>query len=788
MLVIDLPFARRGRFISGLMAAAATVALSPSAQAQTAPLEAPSAQAAATPEEEDPNVIIVQATRQGQSVQDAPISVSVIDERLIEGSGATNFSEVATLIPSVVFSQSQSPIQSNVGIRGVTTVGGSAALEPSVGIYIDGVFTDRTSLGIGDFTDIARIEVLRGPQGTLFGNSSPAGVINFVTKRPSRTMGGDVETTFGNFGRVQVAGSVTGPLFTNTAFRISAFSHRRDGYLKNLAGTDRNNQDAWGIRGRLLLEPAPGLEFLLTAETGKTNVRCCAPVIDDVSAATIARFGTASAGFPFVGTGVPFPADQLEDQVVAVGGKQRYRNKLTAFSIDAGYDLGSARLSAITAIRKSDSFEQQDLDFTALNLLDFPAATREQDQFSQEVRLTSTGRQRLSYLVGAYFFQKKASERAAGIFINPSLVAIVPSILAASTPSGSDIKNRNYAIFGELGFAITDQLRLTGGLRYNYDDKHITAFASRLRSTGVELSPTQRIPAAFQDRDGGELTGRAIIEYDFTRNIQTYASYTRGYKAFGINDDANLLRNVPGASFFFDSEKVDNYEIGLKTYFPASRLTANIVLFNTKYNDFQALSSFTDTSNVLRFFLQNAASLTARGAEIDVSWRPSSRFFVQTSATLLDASFDSFPNSQGPAGPLDLSGERLRDAPEFSASLVAQYTQPLADRLEAFVRGDVFRRSKVFTNQNLDPLEVQGAYTKLNGRIGIGAPDGKWSIETFVRNITNEITFTRAGVPTFGAVNGVLPLLSIPPFPTGNSRVRFTEEPRTYGLTLRTRF
>jgi iron complex outermembrane receptor protein len=791
MIVTNHLNVRRDSMRSGLLGAVACLALVPAqAWAQTV---APPQPATATPDEDEPATqadIVVTATRQGQTVQDAPISVSVIDETLIEGSGATNFSEVATLIPSVVFSQQQSPIQSNVGIRGVTTAGGSAALEPSVGIYVDGVFTDRTSVGIGDFNDIERIEVLRGPQGTLFGNSSPAGVINFVTKRPSQTFGADVEATVGNFNRVQLAGSITGPIASDKlSFRVSAFSHERDGYLKNLAGPDVNDQNSRGVRAKLLFEPTPDIDLVLTAEHGKTDSVCCAPVIDNVSQATLDRFAIASQQFPFRGSGVPFPTNQLNGQVVAIDGASKFKSKNDAIYLDASWDLGAIRLSSISAYRRFATFGRQDLDFTALNLLDFPEVTREQDQVSQEVRLSSTGKQALSYLFGAYYFEKNALENTArGLVINPDLVARVPTILAATTPSGSDIRNRNYAVFGELGYAITDQLRVTGGLRYNYDKKNITAFASRLRANGTPLSPTQTIPEAFQNRKGGELTGRAIIEYDFTRSIQSYASYTRGYKAFGINDDANLLRNIPGASFFFDSEKVDNYEVGLKTYFPAQRLTANIVLFNTVYSDFQSLSSFTDTNNQLRFFLQNAASLTSRGAEIDLSWKPSRRFFAQASATLLDATFDSFPNAESPTGPRDLSGEPLRDAPKVSTSLVAQYTQPLTRTIEAFVRGDVFYRSAVFTNQNLDPLERQEAYTKINGRVGIGQADGRWSLELFVRNLTDEITFGRAGVPTFGAFNAVLGAVGSAAIPVGSARLKFVGEPRTFGVTGRFRF
>lgn len=733
--------------------------------------------------------IIITATKRGQRFVEAPVSVSVVSEQTIRNTGATNFSELATLMPSVVFSQQQSAVQSNVGIRGVTTAGGSAALEPSVGIYVDGVFTDRTYIGIGDFNDIAAVEVLRGPQSTLFGNASPAGIINFVTKAPERTFGGEVRASLGNYNTQLLSATVTGPLLEDALLgRLSYFRNTRDGYLDNLVGKDSNDNDSWGVRGRVLIAPDSPLRLTVTGEYSISRQNCCVPQYDNVAQPLRDRFAIAAQQHPFRGTGVPFPNNNLDAMEVAADGDNFTKIENTMFSFDLRWDVAGHEVTSITALRGNDQFSIADIDFTGLNLLTFPRVTRNTDYISQEVRITSPEDQPFTYLLGGYFFQKNVQE-ISGLVINPATAGIGGgNILAQFSPSFSNIENKNYALFGEGTLKLSDRFSLTGGLRYNFDDKFIEAQAERLRANGTSLSPIQRIPLPFQNRDGGEWTYRGVAQFAVTPDWNLFASYTRGYKAFGINDDANLLRNVPGASFFFDSEIVDNYEIGTKGFFAPLNTTFNVVAFNTAYKDFQSLSSFTDTNNQLRFFLQNAASLTSRGVELDLNAALTDNFSLNAAVTYLDSQFDDFPNAEGPSGPVRLTDRPLRDAPMWSGSLVARYNQPISDKLRIFAQGDMFYRSKVFTDQNLDPLQVQGDYTKYNARIGIGRIEDGWSLELWGRNLTNEITFGRAGAPVFGAVTGVLPLAGQPSFPVGAARIKFTSEPRTYGVSLGYRF
>lgn len=754
----------------------------------TAALTSPAfAQGAA--DDDRPEDIVVTATRTGQTILQAPVSVSVVTAETIRATGATNFSELATLLPSVVFSSQQSPVQSNVGIRGVTTAGGSAALEPSVGIYVDGVFTDRTSIGIGDFNDIAAVEVLRGPQSTLFGNSSPAGIINFVTKRPEKTFGADVQATYGNFDRVQLAGTVTGPLSKALFGRLSGFYHRRDGYLNNLIGPDSNDQNAFGVRGRLLFEDGGPATITLTGEYSRTRQDCCLPVFDNVSEPLYQRFATASQNFPFVGTGVPFPRNQYKDQVVAANGRNTFNQDLIAFSIEGRFDVGGGYdLLSISSFRDIEQTSAADIDFTGLDLLTFPNVVRKNQQLSQELRIISPTDRTLSWLAGAYYFRKDVTEDSA-LIVNAQTAALLGgNVVAQNSPTFSDIANENFAVFAEANVKATDRLTITGGVRYNYDDKGIFARAERLRANGTAVSPIQTIPPGKRSRSGGELTYRAVVDYAWSDDFRTYASYTRGYKAFGINDDANLLRNIPGADFFFDSEIVDNYEVGVKGRIPAIRGTFSLVAFRTDYDNFQALSSFIDTTNTLRFFLQNAASLRSQGLELDVTIQPVTGLTLTVAATYLDAKFLDFPNAEGPAGPRNLSGQPLTDAPDFSGSVVARYETPVSEKLKIFMQGDVFYRSSVFTELTYDPNLVQGRYAKVNARIGVGEIGPGWNFELFARNITDNITFGRGGRPVFGGVTALLPAAGAPSFPVGNAYIKFTGEPRTYGATLRYSF
>ncbi|HZF79043.1 MAG TPA: TonB-dependent receptor plug domain-containing protein, partial [Rubrivivax sp.] len=243
--------------------------------------------------------VTVTAQKRLQLAQEVPLAVSAVGSEYIAKSGAASLKDVVSAIPSLQFTQSQSAVQSSVTIRGVGSSGGVAGLEPSVGMYIDGIYLDRTYMGLGDFNDIERIEVLRGPQGTLFGKNTPAGVINFITKRPAFKFGGAAEATVGNYGLRKVAATVTTPLISETlAWRVSAFDSQRDGYLHN-TWTDQavNDSQSRGLRARALWRATEDVELLLSYERTTQKGLCCAAETGPVAAPRLAS--AAAAGRPF---------------------------------------------------------------------------------------------------------------------------------------------------------------------------------------------------------------------------------------------------------------------------------------------------------------------------------------------------------------------------------------------------------------------------------------------------------------------------------------------------------
>jgi iron complex outermembrane recepter protein len=322
------------------------------AQQTSPPLATTLAKDAAKKKEGDVEVVVVTAQKRLQIAQEVPLAVGVLDGKQIERSGATALRDVVSAIPSLYFAQTQSPVQSSVFIRGVGSNGGVAGLEPSVGIYMDGVYLDRTSMGIGDFNDIERIEVLRGPQGTLFGKNNPAGLINFITKRPKYEPGGEITATAGNYGLTQVAATATGGFADNKlAVRASIFDRQRDGYLFNSVRNERTNDvKSNGIRLKILWEPTDNVDITTTIERGVTKQNCCA-----------AEFGPIGAGHGAIAgaIGRPFPAgSNPNDRVVAIDGSNAYEHTIDGVSIEANWRIGKHTLTSILSKRSYDQTSQ----------------------------------------------------------------------------------------------------------------------------------------------------------------------------------------------------------------------------------------------------------------------------------------------------------------------------------------------------------------------------------------------------------------------------------------------
>jgi iron complex outermembrane receptor protein len=459
--------------------------------------EAPQAEEEAAFEEDE---IIVTATKREQTLQEIPISVSVTSGETIERAQVRDLNDLQTLVPSLKVGQLQSSANTNFIIRGFGNGANNAGIEPSVGVFIDGVYRSRSAAQIGDLANISRVEVLRGPQSTLFGKNASAGIISIVTKAPQFDFGGGVEVSYGNYDAIVVRGNVTGPISEKIAVALEGNYNKRDGYINvvNL-GTDSNNRNRYGFRGQILLEPSDTLKFRLIADYDKIDEECCG-VVNVVNGPTGAIVGAIGGN---LNRNQPYSYDVFQNFESV--------NKIKNYGVSgqADFELSDTLgLTSITAYRGVDSFTDQDSDFTSADLLRKNSSDTGIRTFTQELRLASNFDGPINFLLGGYYFNEKiditndieygAQFRAygnaliqgatGGALSFPILEATFGALEGnpakyvgqfGAAGQGLDevftLKDTAYSIFGTVDFEITDRLILTGGFNYTKDKKRVSA-------------------------------------------------------------------------------------------------------------------------------------------------------------------------------------------------------------------------------------------------------------------------------------------------------------------------
>ena len=490
-------------------AAALTLGLPAAAFAQDVPLveEAQPAGDMPSTEYENANEIVVTATKRAQTLQDVPVAVTVATAAQIEREFIRDLKDLGSIVPSLRVGERQNSANTNFFIRGFGNGANNAGIEPSVGVFIDGVYRSRTASQISDLPDIERIEVLRGPQSTLFGKNASAGVISISTQKPKFEFGGNVEASYGNYDAVVVKGVVTGPLSDSIAASLSGGYNRRDGYNKDLAtGARLGDRDRWFARGQLLFQPDSQLSVRLIADYGKIDEVCCGVVNVRQSAAT--------AAIRAVGGNVNDPADRFANEVYSNYVPQ---NKIEnyGFSGQVDYEMGPLTLTSITAYRHTDSFNDYDADFTSADILQRNASDTRIKTFTQEFRASASIADKLTALVGAYYFNEKIDQTGQlqwGTAARPYLDLLVrgqsnnaftiggletlfgtlqgnPALYTNRffTPGqgldeGYRLNNEAISLFAQFDVKLGDRLTLTGGVNYTHDKKN---FATNVVSNDV---------------------------------------------------------------------------------------------------------------------------------------------------------------------------------------------------------------------------------------------------------------------------------------------------------------
>lgn len=755
----------------------------------------------ATTKAEPPHMIIVAARRRAEDAQSVPNAMSVVSADTLTQSYIVNVNQLSQLVPTLNYS-SPNPRNTAFTIRGLgsSVVAISQAndgLEPGVGFYVDQVYHARPATAAFDFTDIEQIEVLRGPQGTLFGKNSTAGAINITTKKPSFDWGGEAEASFGEQGFVQLKGAVTGPVVPATiAFRLSGSITRRDGTIYNTRYQRRQNDlhnDA--IRGQLLFMPTENLSLRIISDWSNFKNSCCtqlfvrvAPTLKPVAQ----RYPALAAGAP----GGPYtppsfnPYDRLTDIDAALG----VDTQEGGVSAITDWSVGNATVTSVAAWRFWQWDAANDRDYSGIPIQTTQHIPSRQDQYSQELRIASNSPGKIEYVAGLYYFHQKIVGRPISIYGPAATYWLLPAsptrnatlLDGYQSDGATDFRTSSYAIFGEVTWHMLARLALTGGARYTYEEKK---GAYDLRTFGG-VAPTPALQAdqqsilraqSYRARIGdGSLSGRANISYQVNDAAMAYLSFARSQKSGGINMSGLPVNNVNQAvlaTAVVRPEKNSTWEAGVKTTLFDDALTFNVNGYHIKVTDFQANVVDNAATVALRSYLANIPAVTVKGIEFDGTLRIGSRLRLRAAGSYADGIYKKYPSGPcpielSPTVQCNLTGKALLGLPKWSGSLGGEYAAPVSvGRIDgdAFLRADATARSKVFGDATDSAYTVIQGYTLVNASVGYRTPN--WEVALFVRNLFDKDYLQNVTVQA------------------GNSGliVGTPSDPRMFGITLRLR-
>ncbi len=723
--------------------------------------------------------VIVTARRQSEKAQDVPIALSVLSGESLEASGVYTLEDVQRQVPSFTAFNSN-PRNSSVGIRGIGISTASDGLDTSVGFYFDGVYLARPGMALADLIDVESFEVLRGPQGTLFGRNTSAGVVNITTRRPSFTPEITAEASLGNYGYNQLRLSATGPLIEDRlAYRLTVFNTDRDGVLENgTTGIDANSIHRRGFRAQLLATPTPDFSVRLIGEYSDEDDTCCVSVLTSTFAPGVGGAGTTRTLAAFRALG--YTPEASTDRSLN-NAPQNMRTDQHALSVEAIWNLGWAELTSISAYRYWNFDPLQDSDGTPLDIIQVNVARTKDSQYSQEFRLASNPG-RLNWQVGAYLYRNRLDDNYilnqfgtdAGAFYtalarqtNPAAPAVV--IAPGSQYIGDTLTHSSSeAVFGQLNYELTDRLTLTVGGRYTRDTRDgVTVTSTR----GTPYGPTT-IPFNYDVEVEGNNTSYLLsAAYKIAPDSLLYASYSTGYKAAGLNLNAAV---TAGSPLIVEPEEVQAFEIGSKNLFFDRRLTLNLAAFRTELTGLQANIAPAG----VRSYLANVGDVLSQGVEIDGALRLAGGLTVSGSAAWIDATYTDYRNAPcatGRTAPCDLTGERLFQSPEYNVNLQVRYDWAPVDQARPYAYVQYSWRSEQEGTVQADPLTLIPAYALFNARLGATFEDDRYDLSVWADNLLDEEYFQSSGVASIVGASGY----------GVSARLG---APRTFGATLRARF
>jgi iron complex outermembrane recepter protein len=716
------------------------------------------------------NIVTITAQRVEQNLQVVPISVTAIDGDALDARQIDSFDQLQYIAPGLSFNAGLNARQSASTIRGIGTSLFNIGIEGSVAVAVDGVVLGREGAGIFDFSDVERVEVLRGPQGTLFGKNASAGVISIVTKQPTDEFAAEFDASYGSFNETSVSAAISGPITDGVKGRLSGYNNTRDGYITNInpaaPQSDVNERNEFGVRGKLKFDSSDTFDLTLGADYAKRDQSAGALTLRSVSSpgpgTGLLGFGVQVIGPVSASVGIkPGP----DNKQIASNGT--FESEMESYGVyaEANKRFGDFDLVSLTSIREWKSFDNNDADLIPLPFLAVNNADLEQNQFSQEFRLVSPRDQALTYTVGAYYFHQEIDQTntqsgTAGLNL---LRALAPGLLLG-TDLVSTVEETNMALFGQAEYALTDKLTTIGGLRVLNSD--ISASLSRSITPGaVGPFAGQSITASplAGDTDDTAVVWRLGLQYFINDDVNVFTTVSRGYKSAGIVSGLTINATQAGGTALpmVEPEVPVQIEAGIRAVSMDGRLVTNFTAFRSEIEDFQAQALVPGPSGTSIFSVTNAGSVETYGLEGDITLLPVDGLTLSTSFAYTHATFQDFPDAPcyalqtvGPNGCIDtnadgrgefqnLNGKDLAQSPEWIINALARYDFALTQNLDAFVQvGAQYRGDAISSNTN-DPNTVLDAYTLVDASLGVKFWDGRGALSIFGRNLTDE-TFVEA--------------------------------------------
>ena len=641
--------------------------------------------------------VVVTARRRAESLQDVPIAITTLGAEQLERITAFSLKDIRHLIPSLHY-QDRSALQTEITIRGVGGDARNIGIESGVGMYIDGVYAGRTSAYNIDLADIAQIEVLRGPQGTLFGKNTTGGALNITTRKPDENFRAEGSLSAGNYNSVRFKGVLSGQVSDGVFGKVVLASWDRDGYLDNLFdNSELQSEDRKSARAQLRFVPNEKLEINVGADITK-----------DEQDAILNQLGSeASFGGAFYNT------DRLK---VNTDQRNSTERDMVGTDLTIDYTLDSGHvLTSITAWRDVEITVFSDIDQTPVDILRSGPFTDNAEQFTQEFRIASPGGETFDYVLGAYYYKQEADA--------------LRRIYAGGTPlffTDGPIDTDAIALFGNVDFNVSDALTITAGLRYT-DEEKTGDYTQR-----SEVAPffNKVIPDLKIDSD--EISWTLSANLRWSDEVSTYATVARGFKSGGLNVDPLATPNpLTADDLAFDPEFVTTYELGLKSQFLDDRARISAAVFYTDYEDRQ-VSQFDEINGIPTVITRNAGESEIQGAEFEFSFAATSELYLYGSLSYLDGEYTDFRNAT--AAGADFTGNDTEKTPQYNLSLGAEYRFAVGEG-EFSIAPQYSYLGETWLQPDNGAFNVEDGYGVFNIRAGYDTADGRYGIHLWGKNL-----------------------------------------------------